>query len=133
MTTIKSYTDLEQSKKLAEILPIETADMYWQSNLNSSDRQYLLDMGEEEYFDIEINFEHCSIGDYDIPAWSLAALLNVLPDYIDYDTIRRPDLMRTIDKNYMVIYSPLKHSGIYDNPVDACVDMIEKLHELNLL
>ena len=29
MTTIKSYTDISQSKKLAEILPLESADMYW--------------------------------------------------------------------------------------------------------
>ena len=29
MATIKSFTDLEQSKKLAEILPLETADMCW--------------------------------------------------------------------------------------------------------
>ena len=28
MATIKSYTDLEQSKKLAEILPLESADMF---------------------------------------------------------------------------------------------------------
>lgn len=28
MATIKSFTDLEQSKKLAEILPIESADMH---------------------------------------------------------------------------------------------------------
>lgn len=27
MATIKSYTDIEQSKKLAEILPTESADM----------------------------------------------------------------------------------------------------------
>lgn len=29
MATIKSYTDLEQSKKLAEILPLESADMHY--------------------------------------------------------------------------------------------------------
>lgn len=29
MATIKAYTDLEQSKKLAEILPVESADMYY--------------------------------------------------------------------------------------------------------
>ena len=29
MEKIKSYTDLEQSKKLAKILPIESADMTW--------------------------------------------------------------------------------------------------------
>ena len=27
MATIKSYTDISQSKKLAEILPLESADM----------------------------------------------------------------------------------------------------------
>lgn len=26
---MKAYTDIEQSKKLAEILPIETADAWW--------------------------------------------------------------------------------------------------------
>ena len=29
MATIKSYTDLKQSKKLAERLPLESADMNW--------------------------------------------------------------------------------------------------------
>ena len=26
---MKSYTDIKQSRKLAEILPIESADMWW--------------------------------------------------------------------------------------------------------
>ena len=26
---MKAYTDIEQSKKLAEILPVESADMYY--------------------------------------------------------------------------------------------------------
>lgn len=30
---MKAYTDLEQSKKLAEILPIESADMYYHYNV----------------------------------------------------------------------------------------------------
>ena len=29
MATIKAFTDLEQSKKLAKILPLESADMFW--------------------------------------------------------------------------------------------------------
>ena len=29
MAAIKSYTDLEQSRKLAEILPLESADMFY--------------------------------------------------------------------------------------------------------
>lgn len=124
MATIKSYTSLEQSHKLVEILPIESADMF-----------YVYDRHLDKlYGDIPYIIGYKVLNeDVDIPCWSLTALLNVLPNYIDYDTIRHPDLMRNIDKNYMVIYSPLKHSGIYDNPVDACVDMIERLHELNLL
>ena len=37
MATIKSFTSLEQSRKLAEILPIESADMYYQYVLPKSD------------------------------------------------------------------------------------------------
>ena len=29
---MKSYTDLPQSKKLVEILPLESADMWWSKN-----------------------------------------------------------------------------------------------------
>ena len=29
MTAIKSYTDIEQSRKLAEILPLESADYHY--------------------------------------------------------------------------------------------------------
>ena len=61
MATIKSYTDFEQSKKLAEILPLESADMLFQ-------------LGEDKY----------------------------------------------ASKNY-------------DNPIDACYDMILMLHKQNLL
>lgn len=125
MATIKSYTDLKQSKKLAEILPLESADYCWGIDYESRH----LDFNSFPYTEPYNEFNNEDF----IPCWSLTALLNVLPNYVDYDTIRRPDLMRNIDKNYMVIYSPLKYSGIYDNPVDACVDMIERLHELNLI
>lgn len=117
---MKSYTDIEQSKKLAKILLLESADMYWFRNNVEVPCVYPKDMMKDS---VSVT----------CPCWSLTALLKVLPNYIDYDTIRCPDLIRNIDKNYMVIYSPLKHSGIYDNPVDACVDMIEKLNEQNLL
>ena len=38
MATIKSYTSLEQSKQLAEFLPIKSADMYYQYVLPKSDK-----------------------------------------------------------------------------------------------
>ena len=40
MATIKSYTDIEQSRKLAKILPIESADMRYQAyydNMNNTE------------------------------------------------------------------------------------------------
>ena len=129
---MKSYTDLEQSRKLAEFLPLESADMFWQSNLNGSDRQYLLDMGIEEYFDIEMNFEHYSIGDYDIPAWSLVALLGVLPAECECMSLEHINYGNN-HKKYFMSYVGGKNTDTYDNPVDACVDMIEKLNKLNLL
>ena len=38
MKTLKAYTDLEQSKKLAKILPLESADMHYQYVLPKSDK-----------------------------------------------------------------------------------------------
>ncbi len=123
---MKSYTDLEQSKKLTEFLSLESADMFWQSNLNGSDRQYLLDMGEIEYFDIEMNFERYNIGNYDIPAWSLTALFGVLPKGTNISISESLDKIRySCWNDYAITYA--------SNPVDACVAMIEELHELNLL
>jgi len=65
---MKSYTDLEQSKKLTEILPIESADMKILS------------------FGIDIKRRVVPINDIavlnredEIPCWSLAALLELLP------------------------------------------------------
>lgn len=65
MATIKSYTDLEQSKKLAEILPIESADMSWVSNgLGKPFARTISIKGDPE--------ELCA-------CWSLASLMNMLP------------------------------------------------------
>ena len=56
-------------------------------------------------------------------------LLDVLP-LIDLTT---PQLIGTPKTLYRCIYSDDLKSHAYDNPIDACVAMIEKLHELNLL
>ena len=109
------YTSIEQSKKLLELgLNPETADMFWQSNLNSSDRQYLLDMGEEEYFDIEMNFEHCDIGDYDIPAWSVDALLQLILPSKSSKTFH----LLLEDSSYCIAYND-SSNGEYEEFVGA--------------
>lgn len=86
MNKVKSHTDLEQSKKLAEILPLESADMAWCNNfikgIDCTDKYSanLYTVKEmKETFDKEL------VG-WDkywklIPCWSLAALLNILPTY----------------------------------------------------
>ena len=65
MATIKSYTDIEQSKKLAEILGTDSADMYRVFENNAETRVY--------YGKMPTAYFVCK------PCWSLAALMNLLP------------------------------------------------------
>ena len=128
MATIKSYTDLEQSKKLAEILPLESADMSWVSNgLGKPFARTIPIKGDPE--------ELCG-------CWSLAALLDVLPSRLFDSTPKRKELylLPDLDKSYCFYRQfAVKTKGkIYlltegECLVDACVEMIEKLHEQKLL
>ena len=128
MATIKSYTDIEQSKKLAEFLPLESADMYWSI--------------EEVPFlafpvnDIVTDWKYAEENGM-LPAWSLAALLGVLPIIGEEKDAANPFIAKTPAGEYYVVYATLykeiDSSGIYNNPVDACVEMIIKLHEQNIL
>ena len=120
MVTIKSYTDLEQSKKLSEILPLESADMKWFFWKEEIDAPKTPTFGysktaAESYKNTEAIY---------LPCWSLADLLGVLPN--------ENMLVKTTDGEYYCLAKDVmtKH---YNNPVDACVNMIEKLNELNLL
>ena len=114
MATIKSYTTIEQSHKLAEILPLESADMK------------ILPFTEREYRIVPINDIAVCGREDEIYTWSLSALLSVLPI---------PSLHQTKDGSWYCNAEPnrLYFSKYCDNPVDACVNMIEKLYELNLL
>jgi len=108
----KIATILEQSRKLAKILPIKTADVYY---WYSGTQYYLESMNDGDF--VEGN---------DIPAWSLDALLGVLPKGTN---ISISDILNEVR------YSCWNDYGITyaDNPVDACVAMIETLHELKML
>ena len=113
----KIYTDILQSKKLAKILPIESADMY---NPNRIDTKY--------QSILPIEYKHGNpLLSQEIPAWSLAALLGVM---------KEPELIRNSEGKWLIrvwYYSYPYSKGCYDDPVDACVDMIEKLHYMNLM
>lgn len=115
MTTIKSYTDLEQSKVLAKIIPMESADMYYTHGATTPD----IMIGSKQDYRC---YTMC---------WSLAALLDVLS---------LPDLIQ--DKAGDELFwqcSVYDKDGILfcetcdNNPVDACYEMILKLNELKLL
>ena len=137
MATIKSYTDLEQSKKLAEILPLESADMYY-SRIDAE-----IDEGKAI---AEVLHRRLSPIDMDVvvPAWSLSVLIDILPEEITYETENLDEW-----EDYKFFF--LKENGEYyigyegyndkqdfisvscEYLVDACYEMILKLHELNLL
>ena len=124
---MRSYTDIEQSKRLAEILPIESADMRYHTI-----SQYNLYPCDEIVYTIDFS----KPSGIDIPCWSLAALLSVLPKNLN---IGRPSL----DSNYMGYYwiqyydefmKPNNYkTECFNNPIDACYEMIIKLNELKML
>ena len=121
---IKSHTDILQSRKLAEFLPLESADMLFQ-------------LGEDKYADsirVPLTKKHWEQMMPDVnPCWSLAALFSVLPTI---DDEFEPQLHRTLDKYRCTYEGEADSSGLWrvaNNPVDACVEMILKLHEQKLL
>ena len=132
MATIKSYSNLEQSKKLAEILPLESADMYYpwyieedRDNIKSGHRISIPSVGN---FIHKVNI---------LPCWSLAALLSVIPKHINDYNVLRIDIS---NNDFAIWYDEIGHGVNNDLPditmgsaVDACYKMILKLYELNLL
>ena len=123
---MKAYTDLEQSKKLAEILPLKSADIcYVCGNTTLVSPTKYGDTSIEKLYKKHI-----------IPAWSLAALFNILPKEIVYKKnivylefhVWQNSLEYVNNADYI-----LHITRSYGNPVDACVEMILKLKELNLL
>lgn len=126
---MKAYTDLEQSKKLAEILPHESADMEFmflkRDNSIVSRVPFVKDGAEEP--DCSYNM---------VPCWSLAALLDIIPKRIKKRNILRID----IKTDFAIWYDELGY-GVnpklpditMEEPIDACYEMIIELHEGKML
>jgi len=120
MAIIRNYTTVEQSRKLAKFLLIESADGWWTA----------LNWQETEYY-IEVKQDGIDKPKKCVPCWSLSALLNLLPNCTDIVK----EEADTENEKYMCTVG-VKDDIICtfgNNPVDACVAMIEKLHEFNLL
>ena len=117
---LKSYTDLGQSKKLAEILPLKSADMCYIKDKPN------IGFLQEEYKE----FGDTILQDY-YPCWSLAALLNILPD--EADIVKGK--VDVGDYKYMctVCIKEEVITAFGNNLVDTCVDIIIKLYKRKLL
>lgn len=129
---MKAYTDLEQSKKLAEILPLESADMWWL--YVTAQGKYIAMMYEEPNPHYLIRMESYGIKDAAIRCWSLAALLEVLPPRIhDICTLEFGRIYTK--KDWYVAYNNagINYYFVNSNLIDACFEMIVKLKEKDLI
>ena len=120
---MKSYTNIEQSKKLSEILPTESADACWTNHLFDSFLSYLRveSTPPQEYKRLLDRF---IVKGYLIePAWSLAALLDVMPSAS----------LDSSDDHHYRLYCMERFTEWYDNAIDACYEMIFKLKENELI
>lgn len=119
---MKSYTDISQSKKLAEILPIESADMHYSKDF---DGRWVV--GLAKYTSVKIPKYVGNVEEHLLPCWSLAALLKLLPKSAQLEKGNVTELYR------VTLPIELKTSDWYIDPINACYELILKLHELNLL
>lgn len=111
---MKSYTDIEQSKKLAEILPVESADM-----------SYDWAVVGKEYSTIP----YCRKPiDDELPCWSLSALLKVLPEptLTNTNSIWKCTLSYKWGNSYFE-KGKIQKTVSSKEPIDACYEMILQL------
>lgn len=128
----KIFTSLGQSQKLIELgIDVETADMHYHTNSMC-----------EEYPCNEIVYTAClskpeKYNKYNIPAWSLAALLDILPnDEVTTTTVTRGG-WNSESAKYLDIwfadYETVKHDNDFtlseDTPLDAAFEMVVWLKE----
>lgn len=115
----KICTSIEQSKKLIELgIDVNTADVFWDTLLAKKPEAQV----NNHYFIDEYNDEHR------VPAWSLSALLEMLP---------KNYLIEANKKSTRTLYHITAISGevthYHQDLVDAAVEMIIQLKNKNLL
>lgn len=101
---MKAFTDIEQSKKLAEFLPIESADMYYHNRVDIPDN-----------FPLPIEWKHNNpLLSQEIPCWSLTALLAQMPCV---------ELVSSMNNHYRAFWHDM-YSEWHESAVDACYELI---------
>ena len=110
-----NFTNIEQSKKITEILPSNSADFVIDTNINNK---------------VYECYEVLGLNNGIIPCWSFANLFNLLPKIND----KYPVLARSrVNGMYYITYrTNLLDTKHYKNPIDACVEMFEILKKRKL-
>ena len=113
---MKSYTDLEQSKKLVEFLPLESADMII---VSIGDREGVVTttMPKETFNMLRTPFTDVR---NTISCWSLSALLRLIPSF---NMFKRTIECRIETTDHLVDKAC--------DPIDAAFDMVCWLKENN--
>lgn len=137
----KICTDIPQSKILAEILSIESADMHYVRKThdfmgNPVDGKW----SEPKYGNLNSKYANYIVQNFasyeKIPCWSLAALFELLPKEINVLRTIYSTNIHTKNEKWLVDYKCNNEEfvGVYSSSlVDACYEMILKLKEKNLL
>lgn len=134
----KAFTSLEQSKQLAEILPIESADMHYVRKThdfmgNPVDGEW----SHPEYGNPNSKYAKYAVMNFTtyekLPCWSLSALLQLFP----HDDTHGVELNNYCGANDRVWFVRGNYGftfiRIKDEPIDGLVELIFKLHELEML
>lgn len=116
----KICTSLEQSQRLIELgIDVNTADMCYRIVAYNPNNTHVYQ-------------PYCFVGtlESDIPAWSLTALLGLMPKLYDEDDLNdggcQPVLCKGFDNNmwHIVYRSTMYGTDWYCDPIDAAFDMV---------
>lgn len=122
---MKAYTDVKQSKKLAEILPLESANMHY-ATWTILNGEFIVSPNQGSTIeDLQEDY-----GNQIIPCWSLAALIELLPNKI---VVNNENYFLKFTKNNVEYRGIVTWDGQKcisteeENLLDACYNMIVKL------
>lgn len=121
---MKSYTDIDQSKKLAEILPLESADMSYTLDFNSG-RYGISTTSYKSWIVPKYAQPNNGFGQV-IPCWSLSALFDALPKIHGL----KPILDLEVNS---IQYCGTDIYVVANNPTNAAYEIILKLKVRNLI
>jgi hypothetical protein len=129
---MKRATSLDQSKELVKLgLDPNTADMCYTNHLYGSMRSSmrLSAYSIEEYKSLLKSFADLGFGEVFEPAWSLGALLKLMPSYHGYypRLARSPRHGSDYFIHYPLKFNEIKESKAFEDPIDAAVDMLKDL------